>query len=45
MLLSSGMCHGGVRREEDRLRIAALHVILDFTNSQDFDAADRRDLV
>jgi hypothetical protein len=38
--LSSGLCLGTVREEDGALRIAELHVVLDFTDSQVFDQAE-----
>jgi hypothetical protein len=38
--LSSGRCSGSVREEDGVLRLAELHVVLDFTDSQVFDQAE-----
>lgn len=38
--LSSGLCLGKVREEDGELRLAELHVVLDFTDSVVFDQAE-----
>ena len=43
--LSSGQCLGRARYEDGRVRLAELHVILDFTDSELFTTAERRPLV
>lgn len=40
--LSTGVCTGTVRVEGGALRLAALHVVLDFTTSEVFSAAARQ---
>ena len=43
--LSTGVCTGTVRVEDGALRLAALHVVLDFTTSEVFSTATRHPLV
>ena len=38
--VSSGLCLGKVREEDGQLRLAEMHVVLDFTDSQVFDQAE-----
>lgn len=38
--LSSGLCLGAVREEDGELRLAEVHVVLDFTDSAVFDQAE-----
>ena len=43
--LSSGLCLGTVREEDGALRLAELRVVLDFTDSEVFDATERFEVV